>query len=159
MNGNMRRIWTSLALFLVVFEMAGCKGNGSTPSAGGPGAPGKPGAMGGPAMAFAVETAPVVSEPVGFSTTAVGSVSAFEQVLITARVAGAVDRVRFQEGDTVTAGQVLAEIETDRYALAVRARGRTRRAGRRTGSDRTHSPAGSSAGPPCGASRSCRRAE
>ena len=81
----------------------------------------KPGAMGGPAMAFAVETAEVKVEPVSFSTTAVGSLDAFERVLVTARVAGVVDSVHFREGDEVKAGQVLADIETERYGLAARA--------------------------------------
>lgn len=92
---------------------------GSGPPGGGP--PGKPGGMGGAPMAFAVEVQPVAVEAVGFSTSAVGSLEAFERVMVTARVAGVVEDVRFREGETVTAGHVLATIEPDRYALAVRA--------------------------------------
>lgn len=118
------RIWALLAGLV----LGACKG-GDGPKAGpgpgsgppGPGGGGKPGGMGGPPMAFAVETQPVRAETVDFATAAVGTVEAFERVMITARVAGAVDRVRFREGEIVQAGQVLAEIETDRYALAVRA--------------------------------------
>jgi multidrug efflux system membrane fusion protein len=54
-----------------------------------------------------------------YSVAAVGSVEAFEKVQVTARVSGAVDRVRFSEGEFAAAGQVLVEIETERYRLAV----------------------------------------
>jgi multidrug efflux system membrane fusion protein len=72
-------------------------------------------------MAFAVETSDVEAASVGFTTTAVGTLEAFERVMVTARVAGVIDDVRFREGDVVKQGQVLAAIETERYALAVRA--------------------------------------
>lgn len=82
---------------------------------------------GGPAIApkkvaaFPVEVARVELRPVEFTLTAVGSVEAFETVQVTARVAGAVDAVRFTEGQVVKAGELLVEIDPTRYALAVRA--------------------------------------
>ena len=70
-------------------------------------------------MQFPVEVAPVQSQNMVYSVTAVGSVEAFEKVQVTARVAGAVDRVLFAEGELAKAGQALVEIETERYRLAV----------------------------------------
>jgi len=70
---------------------------------------------------FPVETAPVAARAVEYSVHAVGSVEAFERVAVTARVAGVVERVRFSEGDQVTAETALAEIEPERYRLATEA--------------------------------------
>ena len=70
-------------------------------------------------VAFPVEVQAVESRSVAYTVTAVGSLEAFEEVQVTARVAGAVERVRFQEGQEVKQGQLLAEIEPGRYRLAV----------------------------------------
>lgn len=69
--------------------------------------------------AFPVEVSPVASRAVDYSVGAVGSVEAYETVQVTARVAGAVDEVRFREGQQVDAGTVLVEIDPSRYRLAV----------------------------------------
>lgn len=84
---------------------------------GGPGAGG--GRGGGRALEFPVEVKPVESRRVEYSITAVGSLDAFERVAVTARVAGAVEQVRFREGQMVSAGQPLVEIEPERYRIAV----------------------------------------
>jgi len=68
---------------------------------------------------FPVETARVEAQRVKYEVTAVGSVEAFEDVQVTARVAGAVERVHFTEGQVVEQHTVLAEIEPERYRLAV----------------------------------------
>ena len=68
---------------------------------------------------FPVEVAEVGSARVEYSVQAVGSVEAFERVSVTARVAGVVERVRFEEGDAVTTERVLAEIEPERFRLAL----------------------------------------
>lgn len=81
------------------------------------GAPGGPGAR--RSMEFPVEVHPVESRNVEYSVTAVGSLEAFERVAVTARVAGAVERVNFREGQLVSKGQPLIEIEPERYRLAV----------------------------------------
>lgn len=73
------------------------------------------------AIRFPVETAVVEARPVEYVIHAVGSVEAFEQVAVTARVGGVVERVRFQEGDAIGPNTVLAEIEPERYRLAVAA--------------------------------------
>jgi len=66
-----------------------------------------------------VEVARVEARAVEYTLRAVGSVEAFEQVAATARVAGVIEKVRFQEGDRVEPTTVLAEIDTERYRLAV----------------------------------------
>ncbi len=104
-------------------------GCGGKEAAGGPPAgKGGAGASGGAAggrggrgpIQFPVEVAPVEARDVEYIVSAVGSVEAFEQVQITARVAGVVEQVRFMEGQTVKKGEVLAEIEPTRYSIAVR---------------------------------------
>lgn len=118
------------AMAVVVALDTGCgKKEGEGAPAGGPpsgkageGGGGKGGGGGGGgrgAMQFPVELAPVAIRDVEYVVGAVGSVEAFEQVQITARVAGAVERVSFTEGQAVKKGDVLAEIEPTRYSLAV----------------------------------------
>jgi RND family efflux transporter MFP subunit len=70
-------------------------------------------------LGFPVEVALVEARNLEFTVFAVGSVEAFEQVQVTARVSGIVERVRFVEGETVAKGAVLAEIDPDRYRIAV----------------------------------------
>lgn len=70
-------------------------------------------------MQYPVEVAPLEMRQVSYTVMAPGSIEAFQQVQITARVAGAVDRVAFVEGQQVKKGDVLATIETDRYQVAV----------------------------------------
>lgn len=70
-------------------------------------------------MAYPVTVAPLAVRQVKYNVTAPGSLDAFQQVQITARVAGAVDKVNFAEGENVLANQVLATIESDRYEIAV----------------------------------------
>ncbi len=72
-------------------------------------------------VAFPVEVVPVAIRSLVYAVSAVGSVEAFEKVQVTARVAGVVDRVLFSEGSSARIGQVLAEIEPERYRLAVEA--------------------------------------
>jgi multidrug efflux system membrane fusion protein len=92
---------------------AGC-GRDAAPPAGG-------GRLAREAIRFPVEVAPVEARAVEYSIRAVGSVEAFEQVAVTARVAGVVERVRFQEGDAIGTETVLAEIEPERHRLSAEA--------------------------------------
>ena len=73
------------------------------------------------ALEFPVEARPVESRRVEYTVNAVGSLEAFESVAVTSRVAGAVERVLFTEGQIVRQGQPLVEIEPERYRLAVAA--------------------------------------
>lgn len=84
-----------------------------------PGGGASGGAGGRPAPRFPVEVAPVEARRVEYVLDAVGTVDAHERVQVTARVAGVVERVRFREGDRVGDGRVLAEIEPDRFRVAV----------------------------------------
>jgi membrane fusion protein, multidrug efflux system len=70
-------------------------------------------------MAYPVSVAPLTMRQVKYNVTAPGSLDAFQQVQITARVAGAVDKVGFVEGQTVKKGDLLVLIEPDRYQVAV----------------------------------------
>jgi membrane fusion protein, multidrug efflux system len=72
-------------------------------------------------LEYPVETRAVESRQVEYSINAVGSLDAFERVEVTSRVAGAVERVLFTEGQVVSANQPLVEIEPERYRLAVEA--------------------------------------
>jgi multidrug efflux system membrane fusion protein len=85
---------------------------------GGAGSPAAKGARRGQVV-FPVDVIQVPVRSLVYTVTAVGSVEAFEKVQVTARVSGAVDRVRFAEGEYANAGQVLVEIETERYRLAL----------------------------------------
>lgn len=80
-------------------------------------APGKKPARGG--RPFPVEVEAVGTRDVRYTVTAIGSVEAFERVVVTARVTGVVERVRFAEGQAVAAGQPLVDIEPRRFELAV----------------------------------------
>ncbi|WP_093515865.1 efflux RND transporter periplasmic adaptor subunit [Stigmatella erecta] len=104
------------ALTLALGPGCGSKGEEAPGKAGGGGARGGGGRG---AIQFPVEVAPVEARDVQYTVSAVGAVEAFERVQITARVAGVLDRVDFSEGQEVKKGQVLAEIETARYSLAV----------------------------------------
>jgi len=101
---------------LAVLFAAGCKKKEPAPA--GPG-----GRTGSPAaksrIQFPVEVQIVGTRPLVYTVNAVGSVDAFEKVQATARVSGVIDRVLFAEGSLVGVDQILVEIETERYRLAV----------------------------------------
>ncbi|MBS1226352.1 MAG: Secretion family protein HlyD [Candidatus Aminicenantes bacterium] len=106
-----RKLVVIVAAAALVASAGACKKE----TAGGPAA----GAGGRGRVQFPVDVEQVAVRSLVYSVTAVGSVEAFEKVQVTARVSGAVDRVRFSEGEYAAAGQVLVEIETERYRLAV----------------------------------------
>ena len=58
-------------------------------------------------LEYPVEVAPLVTRQMQYMVTAPGTIEAFQQVQITARVAGAVDKVGFAEGQEVKQGEVL----------------------------------------------------
>jgi membrane fusion protein, multidrug efflux system len=70
-------------------------------------------------LQYPVDVAPLELRQVSYTVIAPGSIEAFQQVQITARVVGAVDRVAFVEGQTVKQGDVLVTIETERYQVAL----------------------------------------
>jgi multidrug efflux system membrane fusion protein len=105
-----RKLIVVFAVAALVVSVGACKKKEAGP-AGGPGGRAR--------IQFPVDVEQVAVRSLVYSVTAVGSVEAFEKVQVTARVSGAVDRVRFSEGEFAAAGQVLVEIETERYRLAV----------------------------------------
>jgi multidrug efflux system membrane fusion protein len=70
-------------------------------------------------LEYPVQVAPIDLRQVNYTVMAPGSIEAFQQVQITARVAGAVDKVSFVEGQEVKQGDLLVAIEPDRYQVAV----------------------------------------
>lgn len=107
------------ALVAVVASVGACsKKSGGTAAAGSASA-GHGGGKG--KLQYPVEVQKVEVQQVEYVVSAPGTIEAFEQVQITARVAGAVDRVSFAEGGEVKKGQVLVSIESERYQLVVNA--------------------------------------
>lgn len=99
-----------LAIILVC--LAAC---GKSDSSGGK----KGGRSGGPKLEYPVDVATLEVRQVQYTVDAPGSIEAFQQVQITSRVQGAVDKVAFVEGQQVKAGDVLVVIESARYEIAV----------------------------------------
>ena len=112
-----KRIFLAATLGVAALAAVSC----SKGDAQGTPKPGGGGGRGGRAVEFPVEVQPVESRRVEYSVTGVGSLDAFERVAVTARVAGAVERVNLREGQLVSKGQPLVEIEPERYRLAVEA--------------------------------------
>jgi multidrug efflux system membrane fusion protein len=112
------RVMLMVALSLSVLVAVSCSKGDAQGKQGGPGGGG---GGRGKAAEFPVEVQPVESRKVEYSITGVGSLDAFERVAVTARVAGAVERVNLREGQLVSKGQPLVEIEPERYRLAVQA--------------------------------------
>ena len=75
--------------------------------AGGRGGPGGPG--GGPPPVVEVDT--VKTGRIVETREAVGTVRAFESITVTAKVAGVIDKIEFQEGQTVKAGDLLVSFD------------------------------------------------
>jgi len=106
---NRKLVIVAAAAALIVFTGACKRRNAASPAA----------QSGRGRVQFPVDVEQVPVHSLVYSVSAVGSVEAFEKVQVTARVSGAVDRVLFSEGGYAAAGQVLVEVETERYRLAV----------------------------------------
>lgn len=98
------------AMWLALLMLSACKPPGG-PSA----AP--PSAGPAPKRLFPVEVRAVATEVVQYVIDAVGSLEPQEDVKVTARVAGTLERLHFEEGTKVTPDTILAEIDRSRYAL------------------------------------------
>ena len=97
----------ALLLALAGIALSGC-GPKEAASAG-PGT-GKP-------RAFRVAVEPVAARPLSCAVEAVGTVEAYSMVSVPSRVAGVLESLSFDEGDTVTTDQVLAVVDGRRYSL------------------------------------------
>lgn len=120
MRKTRRHLFLVLVLlpFVPLAVVACKKPDQATPEGGGK--RGGRGGMGGEGgVAFAVDLLQVEKKKVDYIVTAPGTIEAFERVQVTARVAGAVDRVSFREGQEVKKGDVLVTIDGERFRLAV----------------------------------------
>jgi multidrug efflux system membrane fusion protein len=121
------RLTCSVLLVAAAVSLPACRKGGEpgpaggAPRAGGGPSGAGPGGGGRKPAKFPVEVAPVAARAVEYAVNAVGSIEAFEVVQVTARVPGAVERVRFSEGQKISTGGVLVEIEPQRYKLEVEA--------------------------------------
>lgn len=99
---------------------------GGGPGAGAPGAGGAGGRRGG--MATTVGTAKVEKQDIPVILEALGTVTPMETVTVRPQVAGVITDIRFEEGQMVTQGQVLAVIDPRRFRVALdQARGQVQR--------------------------------
>jgi membrane fusion protein, multidrug efflux system len=105
---------TVVAVACVVGAVACSKGGGSADD---PKKNARTGSSG--KLQYPVDVMELTAEKQQYTVDAPCDVDAYQVVQITARVAGAVDQVNFVEGADVTAGQVLATIEPERYRIAV----------------------------------------
>ena len=109
------RLAASTCLALLLAGLAGCSGKGGA-AEGASGSDGRPSGEGTPplpAMAVAVEPVSVGEIATYYSATA--SLDPDKQADILARASGVVERLLAEEGDRVTQGQVLLQIEDDEY--------------------------------------------
>lgn len=114
------------ALFVAALaaSAAGCKGSGGSEKAkpegsARPAGSARAGAGGAGKLKFPVEVYPVEARRTEYTVIAPGTVEAFERVQVTARVAGAVDKVGFVEGQEVKKGDVLVVIDSARFQSTV----------------------------------------
>jgi membrane fusion protein (multidrug efflux system) len=77
------------------------------------------GPPGGAAMAVPVETAPVEVGPIQRRLGAVGSLRSNESVIVRPEVAGRIAEIRFEEGEQVEQGEVLAVLDDSVYRAEV----------------------------------------
>ena len=71
------------------------------------------------ALSIPVEAARVTSDDMAAFYTGTATLEADEQAVVVSQITGVVLKVNAEEADFVKAGQVLAVVETDRYALEV----------------------------------------
>ncbi len=96
--------------------LAGCDRN-SPAKQGGAGAAKT--AAAGPSREFPVRVSPVSTQDVTYRIETVGELVEENRFVLPARVAGSAESVAFTDGDRVTTGQILTQIDTSRYQLLV----------------------------------------
>jgi RND family efflux transporter MFP subunit len=109
----LRVLVAGAAAGMMVAVAGGCGSGDETPPGRRPGGAGR--------VAFPVEVTTLQPRRLDYEMRAVGSLEAFESVQVTARVEGVVERVLFAEGDRLQRGQVMAEVDPERYRLALEA--------------------------------------
>ncbi|NYT64568.1 MdtA/MuxA family multidrug efflux RND transporter periplasmic adaptor subunit [Alcaligenaceae bacterium] len=117
-SASYRQRFRWLWILLVVFVLAGgywfYYGQPKTSPAATSGAPARPtgaraGMMG---MATPVRVATVASGPVNHMLKAIGTVTAYNTVVVRSRVDGELEKIAFQDGQKVQAGDLLAEVDS-----------------------------------------------
>jgi membrane fusion protein (multidrug efflux system) len=101
-------------------ESATPGGGQGGPGGGGPRGPGGPGGRGGPPAIAPVEVATATLDSLSRETIVAGRLEPLRTVGVNAQLPGALTSVRVEEGDYVTAGQVLAQVDARDIAAQVR---------------------------------------
>src|SRR5262249_7915830 len=97
------------SIAIAALALAACSKSADTPV----------GSKRGAKLEYPVDVAPLEARAGQYSGNAPGTIDAFQQVQITARVSGAVDKVMFAEGQNVKQSDVLVTIDGERYQIAV----------------------------------------
>ena len=107
-----RETWLNLLLVAALLGLSGCGEDAGDPAAAAGGAPGE--------MQLPVEAVTLEPEPLARGLQTVGSLRADESVVVRPEVAGRIDRIHFEEGGRVEAGQPLFTLDpsTARAALS-----------------------------------------
>ncbi len=87
--------------------------------AGAPRGPGGPGGRGGPAGPATVEVDTVKTGRIVEVREAVGTVRAYESIMVTAKVAGIIGEIGFEEGQKVKAGDMLVQFDAAERRAAI----------------------------------------
>lgn len=117
MTSLFKRFGVTFLVLSLALSVAACKKKET--AAADSGGKGKGGKRGLAQLSYPVEVMTVETKSVEYVVNAPGTIDAFERVQITARVAGAVDKVAFVEGQMVKKGDALVVIDSERYRLAV----------------------------------------
>src|SRR5438105_2589970 len=119
----MRKRFSVIVALAAVLVLNGCsktqsqQTDNSGSSSGGGGRRGGGGGQG--QQAIPVSAASAVAQDVPVYLNGLGSVEAFNTVTVKSRVDGPIQEVNFKEGQNVTKGQLLAEIDPRQYQVAV----------------------------------------
>jgi len=126
-NSKKKRRWLGLAI-VVILATAGYgwwhAHRASSPPAGGASAPRGPGGPGAPTpggfqMATPVRVVPAQAEDMKVYIKALGTVTSYNTVTVRAKVDGELQKVFFQEGQLVKAGDLLVQIDPRPYQVAL----------------------------------------
>src|SRR5215831_10715588 len=113
----MRKRWMAgAAACAAAMTMAGCGSTAASTGGAGGGRGGRGGAGSGPVP---VVVARVVQKDVPVDLASIGNVEAFSTISIRSQITGALQDVRFHEGDFVKAGQLLFTIDPRPYKAAL----------------------------------------
>ncbi len=110
--------WAFFSVFLMGFVLVGC-GNSNNAEAAGKNGTSKKGQQGGRAMTIPVGVAPAEVRDLPVYLNGLGSVEAFNTVVVKSRIDGQLVEVHFREGQEVEKGDLLAVIDPRPYQVAL----------------------------------------